>query len=407
MTSTITDTSPFGLLRLPAQINFGDGAVASVSTLTTTLGTSVLICCDPVLASTAAFDRTRDSIERAGGRVRVWTDVQPELPVASVEHAAAAARATEPDVVIGYGGGSALDLAKLVALLLRHGGQLSDYYGENAVPGPIVPVIAVPTTAGTGSEVTPVAVVSDPDRDLKVGISSPYLVPRYAVVDPTLTLGAPASVTAHAGIDAFVHAVESFTAAVRTPLWADELPVFVGQNRLSTLLAQEAIGEIAANLVRAVQDPEDREARTGMSYGSLLAGMAFGSAGTHLSHAIQYPVGALTKTPHGLGTGLLLPHVLRGCLPDIEPRLSTIGGLLGVDGPDSVRAQGAIQAIEGIVAGIGLPRSLAEIGITEDQLPAIASRASTISRLAGNVAASAPLERIPGIVAAAWRGDRT
>ncbi|WP_154792391.1 iron-containing alcohol dehydrogenase [Occultella kanbiaonis] len=407
MSHTRTHSDGFGLLRLPTRIHFGNGAASSIAPLARELGGRVFVCCDPFLAETPQFERTCEELRDSGAVLQVWTEVEPELPVDSVQRAADAASAWGPDLVIGFGGGSALDLAKLVALLRSHGGRLSDYYGENAVPGPITPVIAVPTTAGTGSEVTPVAVVSDPSRDLKVGISSPHLIPRFAVVDPTLTHGAPASVTAHAGVDAFVHAIESYTAAVRTPEWPDQLPVFVGRNRLAGLLAEEAITVIAANLVRAVTDPDDGAARTEMAYGSLLAGMAFGSAGTHLSHAIQYPIGALTKTPHGLGTGLLLPYVLRGCRPDIDPALRRIGTLLGVAESGSDPALDAIRRIEQIVADIGIPASLAELGVRAQDLPDISARAAGISRLAGNVAAARPIERIPGIVTAAWRGDHT
>lgn len=407
MTRTGTHPDSFGLLRLPSRIYFGDGVADSIPPLAMALGRRVLICCDPFLATTPSFDRICKALRAAGAIVQVWTDVESELPVESVQRTVDAVSAWGPDVLVGYGGGSALDLTKLVALLLSHRGELSEYYGENAVPGPTTPVIAVPTTAGTGSEVTPVAVVSDPSRDLKVGISSPHLIPHHAVVDPQLTHGAPHTVTAHAGIDAFVHAVESYTAAVRSPVWTDPLPVFLGHNRLSTLLAEEAIAVIAANLVQAVQDPGDSSARTEMAYGSLLAGMAFGSAGTHLSHAIQYPIGSLTKTPHGLGTGLLLPHVLRACRPDLGPALRRIDTLVGEPTADTNPELGAIRKIEKLVDEIGLPANLAEIGVQADDLPAISARAARIDRLAGNVAAASPTERIPGIVTAAWRGDRT
>jgi len=406
MTHLQTHSDRFGLLRLPTRIYFGNGVAASIGPLARELGERVFLCCDPVLAQTPQFQRVCEELLGAGAKVRVWTEVEPEIPVEWVQRAADAAAVWDPQVIIGFGGGSALDLAKLVALLLAHGGRLSDYYGENAVPGPCTPVIAVPTTAGTGSEVTPVAVVSDPARDLKVGISSPYLIPRFAVIDPTLTKGAPAAVTAHAGADAFVHAIESYTAAIRTPEWAGELPVFLGQNRLACLLAEEAITVIGSNLVRAVTNPEDDAARIEMAYGSLLAGMAFGSAGTHLSHAIQYPIGALTKTPHGLGTGLLLPHVLRGCRPEIDTALRRIGELLGVAETGSDPALEVVRRIEQIIADIGIPASLSELGVTVEDLPEISARAAGISRLAGNVVVDRPTDRIPAIVTAAWHGER-
>lgn len=398
----IDDVEPFGLLRLPNRIAFGFGAVRAVPEIAARYGRRAFVCCDPHLEDTRGFSRLLEGLTATGIHVEVWTKIIPELPVDSIE--AAVARAGRPDVVIGFGGGSSLDLAKLVALLASHGGPLGQYYGENGVPGPVLPVIAVPTTAGTGSEVTPVAVVSDPGRELKVGVSSPELVPRHAVVDPELTVGAPATVTAHAGIDALVHAIEALTARTEPVAWGTELPVFVGRNRLSSLLAREAVRLIIANLAVAVRCPDDHAAREAMAYGSLLAGMAFGSAGTHLSHAIQYPVGALTKTPHGLGTGLLLPYVLRGCLPEIGPDLALLAADLDLLGDDDAGTR-VITLIEDLKGEIGIPATLAELGVTETDLPKITELAGTITRLANNSVVRPSPERIGQIVRAAWSGQ--
>lgn len=398
--------SSFGVLRLPAQISYGSGSLGSLPAVVRRLGTRVFICCDPFLEEVPLFAAAVRQLTELGVTCRIWTKIIPELPVDSVEQAAEGAREFGPDAIIGFGGGSSMDLAKVTALLLDHGGPLGRYYGENAVPGPVLPVVAVPTTAGTGSEVTPVAVVSDPDRELKVGISSPELIPRHAIVDPRLALGTPPTVTAHAGIDAFVHAVEAFTAADRSPAWARTEPVFVGRNLLSSLLAERAAGLIAEYLPLAVQKPNDLAAREAMAYGSLLAGMAFGSAGTHLSHAIQYPVGALTKTPHGLGTGLLLPYVLRACLPELQDDLRRLGRALGVDAADPAEAADqVITRIAQLNATIGLPPTLAAVGITEDQLPRIVELAGTITRLVHNAVVEPTPNRIDRIVRSAWSGS--
>jgi alcohol dehydrogenase class IV len=400
------DSDSFGLLRLPTQILFGVGVLDALTTETAALGRRVFICSDAFIASTPLFIESQKRLRDAGIIVEVFTDIVPELPVDSVMHAADVASLFGPDVVIGFGGGSAIDLAKLVALLLSHPGPLSQYYGENKVPGPVVPLVAVPTTAGTGSEVTPVAVVSDPERELKVGVSSPQLIPRVAIVDPRLTLGVPSTVMAHSGIDAFVHAVESFTAARRVPEWADELPVFVGRNELSALLGLEAIRLIGANLRLAVANPDDLSSHEAMAYGSLLAGMAFGSAGTHLSHAIQYPVGALTKTPHGLGTGLLLPYVLQAAFDETRDELVLVADALGIDaGTSGERAQAAINEIQSLTADIGIPQTLTDIGIDRSQLQRIGELALTVSRLANNATISASRQTFALILEAALAGD--
>ena len=396
----------FGVLRLPDHILFGSGSLDSLVEVTSPFGSRVLICVDPFIATTDLFRDAQANLERAGLTVKLMTEIVPELPAESVERAADVARGFGPDVIIGFGGGSAIDIAKLVALLTTYPQPVATFYGENAVPGPVLPLIAVPTTAGTGSEVTPVAVVSDPARELKVGVSSPRLIPRYAIVDPRLSLGAPAGVTAYSGIDAFVHAVECFTAAGGKPDWRAKLPVFVGRNLFGSLLSVEAIRVIGGNLRTAVSDSEDLAAHEAMAYGSLLAGMAFGSGGTHWSHALQYPIGALSKTPHGLGTGLMLPYVLQACLPAIGDELAQIADALDVgEGSRDTRARSAIEAVRSLVRDIGIPATLADIGIEHDQLPRIAELALTVSRLAGNAPLPATQAEFEMILEAAWSGD--
>lgn len=398
-----------GVLRAPDAVHFGRGALASLAPAVARLGRRALVVVDPFLASTPAFAGALAALDAAGVDAHVHDEVIPELPVASVVAAAEAARGSAPDVVVAYGGGSALDLGKLVALLLSQPGPLSDYYGENKVTGPVLPIVAVPTTAGTGSEATPVAVVSDPDRELKVGVSDAALIPRVAIVDPELTTGAPPAVTAYSGIDAIVHCAESFTSADRTPDWSTQLPIFVGRNRMSSLLALDGLRAMGDALPRAVANGDDTEARDRMAWGSLLGGMAFGSGGTHLSHALQYPIGALTHTPHGLGTGLMLPYVLQACAPQTTARLALMAEALGVATGDDDRAdaQAAIDRLAAIGDEIGLPGSLAEIGLRRADLPRIAELAAGVTRLVALAARDATPDLLERILDAAYDGDRS
>ena len=406
--STPTVESPFGMLRLPGNISFGVGAIASIAEVTAVFGRRVFVCVDPFIATTKSYRQAVQSMAAAGLTVETFTDVVPELPVGDVQAAGGVARRFAPDVIVGFGGGSAMDLAKLVALLVSHDAPLATFYGENRVPGPAVPVVAVPTTAGTGSEVTPVAVVSDPDRELKVGVSSPWLIPQRAIVDPVLGVGAPPPVTAYAGIDALVHAVESFTAARREPTWDEVLPVFVGRNRFSSLLALEAIRTIGGSLRAAVNEPDELSPRVAMAWGSLLAGMAFGTGGTHLSHALQYPVGAATKTPHGLGTGLFLPYVMQACLPETAGELAEIAAALGCGGAGTDEAaRGAIDAVRSLTADIGIPRTLTDIGVQREQLDRFVELALGVTRLAGNAALPPTRPLFDAILGAAYSGDRS
>lgn len=372
-----------GTLRLPARVHVGYGARAQLPEAVGLHGRRVFAVVDPFLAGTPFLTRTVDRLAAAGLDVWVHSDITPELPVDTLTAAADAARQHRADVVLAIGGGSALDAAKLVALLCTFDGPLHRYYGENLVPGPVVPVVAVPTTAGTGSEVTPVAVVSDPDRELKVGISSPFLVPATAVVDPELTLGAPASVTAFSGIDALVHAVESFTARPLLPDWTGPLPVFTGRNALIEPIALEAARHLGPWLAVAVREPGNRRARLEVAMGALLGGVAFGSTGTHLCHALQYPIGAMTKTPHGLGTGLMLPYVLDVLRrdPEVADRVAALGAALEGVPADDASAERTLARVVELNAQIGVPADLAAIGIGRDELPHIADLALRSTRL--------------------------
>jgi alcohol dehydrogenase class IV len=372
-----------GTLRLPARVHFGYGVRAQLPEVVGMHGRRVLAVFDPFLVRTPFFQETVDGLSAAGLEVRVHSDITPELPVDTLDAAGASAREYGPDVIVAIGGGSALDAAKLIALLCTHDGPLRRYYGENLVPGPVVPIVAVPTTAGTGSEVTPVAVVTDPDRELKVGVASPFLVPAAAMVDPEFTLGSPAPVTAYSGIDALVHAVESYTARHLSLGWSGPLPVFTGRNALIEPIALQAARHLGPWLARAVSAPGDRRARHEVALGSLLGGMAFGSTGTHLCHALQYPVGALTKTPHGLGTGLLLPYVLDALRADadVAERVATLGAAMeGI--PDGEATAGrTVARIADLNRAIGVPATLAEIGVEREQLPRIADLALRSTRL--------------------------
>lgn len=379
-----------GTLRLPPRIHLGFGARAQLPRLLDGFGTRVLAVVDPFIARAVLFRELLGALRQAGLEVTVFSDVVPELPVESLIAAGTAARAVHPDAILAVGGGSALDAAKVIALLVAYDVPLSDCYGENNVPGPVIPIVAMPTTAGTGSEVTPVAVVSDPERELKVGISSPYLVPAAAVIDPEMTLGAPAAVTAFSGIDALVHVVESFTTRDIEPRWGDELPVFTGHNAFTDAMAMDAAARLHRWLPVAVAEPEQREAREQLALGSVLGGICFSSTGTHLSHALQYPIGALTHTPHGLGTGLLLPYVIDALRTDASvgaattERLARVAVAFGSQAGATVElAKDAVMMVAQLAHCVGVPRTLAELSIGRDQLPRIAELGMRSARLIG------------------------
>ena len=378
----------FGLLRGPREVVLGVGQRRVLPTVVQGLGSRALVVTDPHLAAGSGLRELVDGLTAARVAVRVFDEAAPELPLEQVPVAADVARRHGADVVIGFGGGSCLDLAKVLALLLAHGGEPGDYYGEGIVPGPVAPVVAVPTTAGTGSEVTPVAVVTDPGRTIKVGISSPHLIPAVAVCDPELTVSCPRAVTAAAGADALTHGIEAFTAVRRpaTPELSRER-VFVGSNVLTDLFALEAIRAVAAHLKRACDVPDDLDARSGMMRAALAGGFAFGTAGTAAAHALQYPIGALTHTSHGAGVGALIPYVMAFNAEERVGKLGEIGRAMAAENGESEPAglaRAAVRAVAALLASVGIPRTIAELGVPADRLPDMAREAMSARRLVEN-----------------------
>lgn len=375
----------FGVLRAPRAVLFGPGQRFALGRVTAAIGQRALVCTDARLAESPEMPRLLENLQAAGVQARVFAGTVPELPLASVMECVASSRDFGAQVIVGLGGGSCMDMAKLVSLLLTHGGPADRYYGELKVPGPILPVIAIPTSAGTGSEVTPVAVLADQARDLKVGISSPHLIPHTAICDPELTLTCPRGLTALSGADALTHAIEAFTAIARDPEPGLSLDrVFVGKNLFSDHHALTAIRAIAQYLPRAVENGSDLEARSMMMFASLSAGLAFGVAGTAAAHAIQYPVGALTHTAHGTGVATLMPYVMAYNAPVCRPQLAEIGRCLGAQGGEEELASAAIRGIRDLLGDIGIPRTLAELGLGEDRIGWVAEQSMLSGRLVNN-----------------------
>jgi alcohol dehydrogenase class IV len=401
--------SMLGVLRGPRQVLFGGGQRHALGTVTAALGSRALVCTDSRFAATREFAELIRLLERAGVQVTAFTEVLPDVPVHQVGECAAFAARVDPDVVVGMGGGSCIDLAKAVAVVLAHGGQPSDYYGELRVPGPTVPLVALPTTAGTGSEVTPVAVLTDPERVSKVGISSPHLIPHTAVCDPELTLGCPPALTASAGADALAHVVEAFT-AVRRPSAAELATerVFVGKNELTDTYALLGVRLIAGSLYRAWSTPADMEAREAMMLGATAGGFALGTAGTAAAHAIQYPVGAVTHTPHGVGVGALLPYVMEFNRPARIPELAAVARAMGApfDASPEDLADQAIDRVAALLASVGIPSTLAELGLPSDLLRWTAEQAMGAERLVANNPRPLDVDTLEQIVRAAHTGDR-
>jgi alcohol dehydrogenase class IV len=369
------------------QLVFGCGASARIGQLVARLGVRrVMIVTDQHLIDAGIADSIAVPLAAAGIDAPCFTGGVPEPTLEAAERSIAYARDLRPEAVLGLGGGSNMDLAKITATVMAHGGKPRDYFGDDCLCGPVLPLVCVPTTAGTGSEVSASCVLTDREAQVKVGVLSNYLRPRLAIVDPLLTLSCPAKVTADSGIDALTHAIEAFTAVDNEhfPLGPNEKTVYQGRHPLADALAEKAIRLIGANLERAVKEPSNEDAREAMSLGATLAGLAFSNVGVALVHALEYPLGGLTHCSHGAGNGLFLPYVMRFNLPQREQALAQVAAFLGVDTrgqTDHQAAEAGIRRVEELKEATGIPARLRELGVTREQLPQLAEKTLAIKRI--------------------------
>lgn len=333
---------------------------------------SALIVTDAGLIAAGMLEPTLEGFRAASLRFHVFSDVQADPPESVILAAVADARDHEADCVIGFGGGSSLDAAKLAALLARSGEPLSGVYGVNQAKGPRLPLILVPTTAGTGSEVTPISIVTTGVGEKK-GVVSPLLLPDVALLDPLLTLALPVHVTAATGIDAMVHAIEAYTSRRL-------------KNPLSDCLAREALRLLSGALHRACRDGANLQAREDMLLGACLAGIAFANAPVAAVHALAYPIGARFHVPHGLSNSLVLAPVTRFNLEFATAQYAQLGEIVvpGIVGTERQKADALVAYLGGLAGELGLPTRLREVGIAPTDIPQLAADAMKQTRLLVN-----------------------
>jgi alcohol dehydrogenase class IV len=385
------------------QIMFGRDAVKQLGDIAIRLrAKKALIVTDPILEKAGLLERTRQPLVAAGLDVTAFTGGEPEPSMKAALACYEMAKTFRPDVLVGLGGGSNMDLTKLAATLLKHGGNPRDYVGDDKIPGPIFPLICVPTTAGTGSEVSAAAVVTDTENHIKVGILSNWLRSSAAVVDPLMTLSCPPKVTADSGIDALTHAIEAYTAIDNAdfPLPSGERTVYQGKHPMGDLCAEKAITLVGKYLRRAVNDGHDLDAREGMALAALLAGLAFSNVGVALVHAMEYPVGGAVHCSHGAGNGLLLPYVMRFNLSAKLRAYAEIASMLGENvtgSSERAAAEKAVAAVEKLRNDIGVPQRLRDIGVKPEQLRTLAEKAAGIKRILRVNPRSVTVDDIEGI----------
>ena len=318
--------------RSPSEIHVGRGALQRLPEVLRNLEVRrATLVTDRVMGASPWIEELMALAGQADARLSVFGDLAGEPTTRDVDGALAVIRASQAEAVIGFGGGSALDTAKSAAILATNPGRLPDYEGSERIPARGLPVVGIPTTAGTGSEVTRVAVVTDPDRDVKMLFMSTRLVPAAAIVPPEPTLTMPGSVTASTGLDALTHAVEAYVSRRRQPL--------------TDALALDAIARIPSNLVRAYEAPDDLKAREQMCAASLHAGLAFHNASVALVHGMSRPIGAHFHVPHGLSNAMLLPAVMAFSVEGDLPRYARVGRALGAAGSDADDATAAGRGV--------------------------------------------------------------
>ncbi|MCX5829980.1 MAG: iron-containing alcohol dehydrogenase [Deltaproteobacteria bacterium] len=332
-----------------------------------------LIVLDKQLAATGMKDQVIELLKKSGMEGQIFDKVDPEPKISLADEGAKLALKAKCDIIVGIGGGSAMDVAKAIAVLATNKGKAVDYLGLNKVPGPGLPKIMIPTTAGTGSEVTFTSVFVRPELKKKEGMNSPFLYPDLALLDPLLTVSLPPGPTASTGIDALCHAIESYTSINASPL--------------SELISLEAIALIAENLRTAVHDGSNIVAREKMLLGSLYAGLGLANAGVTAVHSLSYPLGGKYGIPHGLANTVLLPHVMSFNLPGAQEKFVDIAEAMGEmtdDMPLREAAYLAVEAVNALVEDCGILTNLEDLGIKEDDFEEMAKIAMTVARPLAN-----------------------
>ncbi len=343
--------------RLPEVALFGWGAVERVGERGAALGKrALLVTGRSAMKRSGAADRVRALLAQAGVDVLTFDQVESDPSSATIQKGAETARREQRDFVIGLGGGSPMDAARAIAAMAVLDGHILDYTRGKTADRPGLPLMSIATTSGTASEITNVSVVLDESRKLKIGIRSPHWFARVAITDPELTLTMPPRLTAATGLDALTHAIESYLSTGATPP--------------TEALALKAVSLVGANLRTAVAESSDRDAREGMSLGSMLAGMAFANSGLGLVHGLVHPIGARFGLPHGMACGRLLPAVLGFNLPAAEQKLADVARAL--TGEESDQPDDAVAAVEELLQDLGVPAGIADLEIPADQMPSLA-----------------------------------
>jgi alcohol dehydrogenase class IV len=366
------------VFRVPTRISFGRGVALTVADPLRQVGaTKVLLVTDPGVRKAGLTAPIEERLRDARIPYEVYDEVVPDPGVAEVQRCYERARESGADAFVAVGGGSSIDTAKMAAVLLANGGTVLDYVGMDKVPKPAAPVVAIPTTAGTGAEITINSVIADPEQHKKLVIISPNATALFALEDPEMTVSLPPFITAITGMDTLVHAIESFCSK--------------NAYRTTELLALEAIRDAGRALPRAVKDGTDLEAREAMMRAVVSASLAFSNTRLGNVHAMALPLGGWCHVAHGTAVAVLLPHVMDFNRQAAPERLAAVGEALGAarDG------KAAVDRVARLNEEIGIPRGLREVGVSEDAIPNMAKDAM----LSGNILVNPRATRLEDVEA--------
>lgn len=359
--------------RIPQNIEFGVGSLKKLpAILKENKSEHVFLISDRGLESIGVVKKVQDIIETDGLKCTTYLDVIPNPTTAIVEEATALYNQTGATSIVALGGGSPLDVAKAVGVLVNFGGKITDYEGQHKVPGPIAPMIAIPTTAGTGSEVTASAVITDEKRNYKMTVFSYEILPKYAVLDPELIMTAPEFIAASCGVDALIHAVEAYLSRNASPF--------------SDAMAEKAMDLIGANIRRFVANRQDEEAASAMMAGSNFAGISFAWARLGNVHAMSHPVSAYFHVAHGVANAIILPTVIEyNALAD-NGRYEKIYNYIR-EGDATVKdfkPEMLVEEIKKLNLQLGIPKTLSAVGVTEDLIEIMAHDAMKSGNIPAN-----------------------
>jgi alcohol dehydrogenase len=356
------------------KIVFGEGSIQSLPDQVKALsGNKALVVLDQALGPLGTARQVTQTLEKGGLSVVLYDKVTSEPEPVLADNGAEVAKKERCDVIVGVGGGSSLDVAKAIAVLARNDGKAEDFIGLEMVPKPGLPTVMVPTTAGTGSEVTFTAVFTMREKKSKGGINSRFLFPDVALLDSELTISLPPHPTATTGTDALTHAIEAFTSSQSNPM--------------SDLVARESIALIGANLRQAFSHGNDKQARRNMLLGSLYGGLALASAGVGACHALAYPLGAFFDVPHGLANAVLLPYIMEFNLQGASEKYGQVASLMAgkaSEKTEKARAQTGVDMVRQLTRDIGIPRGLTDLNIPESAVEDMADMAMTVARPLAN-----------------------